>query len=195
MSEGELFAQTAPLPDGFVYAAEFISPAEERELLGEIEKLEFGEIRMHGVVAKRRVVHYGRDYHYDSAEVAPGLEIPRFLLPLRERVGAFAQRAAEDFAEVLVTEYPAGAGIGWHRDAPAFDIVVGVSLLTECTMQFRPWPVEKSGPKRSKPLAQILAPRSAYILRGPSRTRWQHHIPATKARRFSITFRTLRRAL
>jgi alkylated DNA repair dioxygenase AlkB len=91
-----------------------------------------------------------------------------------------------------VTEYPAGAGIGWHRDAPAFDIVVGVSLLSDCTMQFRPWPVEKGSGHRTKPLAQVLERRSLYILQGPSRTRWQHHIPEAKERRYSITLRTLR---
>ena len=94
-----------------------------------------------------------------------------------------------------MTEYRVGAQIGWHRDAPAFDIVVGVSLLGDCTMQFRPWPVVKTaapGQKRSKPVAQTLAARSAYILQGSARTHWQHHIPPTKALRYSITFRTLR---
>jgi hypothetical protein len=94
--------------------------------------------------------------------------------------------------EVLVTKYPPGAGIGWHRDAPAFDIIVGVSLLSECTMQFRPWPATRNAPKRTRSLAHVLEPRSAYILRGSSRTRWQHHVPPAKMRRLSITFRTLR---
>jgi alkylated DNA repair dioxygenase AlkB len=111
---------------------------------------------------------------------------------LRQRVAEFAERDPEEFAEVLVTDYPPGAPIGWHRDAPAFDMIVGVSLLSECKMKFRPWPVEKLPSKRTKPLTQILQPRSAYILRGPSRNRWQHHIPAGKERRLSITFRTLR---
>jgi alkylated DNA repair dioxygenase AlkB len=59
-------------------------------------------------------------------------------------------------------------------------------------MQFRPWPVEKGSGRRSKPLAQVLEPRSLYILQGPSRTRWQHHIPEAKEQRYSITLRTLR---
>jgi alkylated DNA repair dioxygenase AlkB len=182
------------LPDGFVYKADFISAVEEEALIAAIEQLEFGEIRMHGVVAKRRVVHFGQDYAFDSATITPGAAMPEFLAALRLRVGEFAQRAAEDFAEVLVTEYPAGAGIGWHRDAPAFDIVVGVSLLGECTMQFRPWPAEKNAGRRTQPLAQVLERRSVYILRGASRTGWQHHIPEAKTPRFSITFRTLRRS-
>jgi DNA oxidative demethylase len=191
---GQLQLFAGELPEGLVYQRDFISAEEERELVANIEQLSFAEIKMHGVVAKRRVAHFGHGYDYDSGRIAPGQSIPEFLLPLRTRVGGFAGCDAEEFAELLVTDYPAGAGIGWHRDAPAFDIIVGVSVLSECTMQFRPWPVE-ANQKRQKPLRQLLAPRSAYILSGPSRTRWQHHIPATADRRLSLTFRTLRTSL
>ena len=192
MRQTELFAAEPELPDGFAYEREFISPREEQALLCELEQLNFAEVKMHGVVAKRRVVHFGHGYHFDSRQLAAGPAIPAFLLPLRERVAKFAGRKPDEFAEVLVTEYPEGAAIGWHRDAPAFEIVVGVSLLNECTMKFRPWPPEKNAPQRSRPLAHVLEPRSIYVLRGASRTRWQHHIPPMKTRRFSITFRTLR---
>ena len=37
----------------------------------------------------------------------------------------------------------------------------------------------------------IVEPRSAYLLRGPSRTEWEHSIPAVDALRYSITFRSL----
>ncbi len=37
-----------------------------------------------------------------------------------------------------------------------------------------------------------LAPRSGYVLAGPARTAWQHHVPPAKRLRYSITFRTLR---
>jgi alkylated DNA repair dioxygenase AlkB len=190
VSQLDLFAAASELPEGFVYRADFISAAEEQALVRHIERIDYAEIRMHGVVAKRRAAHFGRDYNYGSGNIDAGEPIPPFLLPLRERVAEAAGRKPEEFAEVLVTEYPAGAGIGWHRDAPAFDIVVGVSLLSACTMQFRPWPVEKGS--GSKPLAQVLDPRSLYILQGSSRTRWQHHIPEAKERRYSVTLRTLR---
>ncbi|HEX2218211.1 MAG TPA: hypothetical protein VHG35_05365, partial [Gemmatimonadales bacterium] len=36
-----------------------------------------------------------------------------------------------------------------------------------------------------------LAPRSAYLLRGPSRSEWEHSIPAVDTLRYSITFRSL----
>lgn len=192
MSQPELFATERVLPSGFVYQPEFISLDEERALLAEIRKLEFDDVKMHGVVAKRRVVHFGVSYRYDSADISPGVPIPEFLLLLRGRVAELATRDAAEFAEVLVTEYPPGAPIGWHRDAPPFGIIVGISLVSACAMQFRRWPSEKAPAARCKPLTQILEPRSAYILSGESRTRWQHHIPPAKAVRYSVTFRTLR---
>ena len=192
MEQIELFAKGGELPEGFVYQAEFISNDEEKMLLDAIKQIEFGEVRMHGVIAKRRVAHYGRGYEYNSAGLTEAAPIPGFLLPLRERVASFAGRAPDEFAEALVTDYPEGAPIGWHRDAPPFDIIVGVTLLSDCTMHFRPWPPAKKGATRAK-ATQLLERRSAYILRGPSRTQWQHHIPPTKTRRISVTFRTLRR--
>ena len=196
MSQPELFASGSATPQGFVYAAEFVSPEEERQLVAAIQQLSFEEIRMHGVVAKRRTVQFGHRYGFETFKLTEASPIPEFLLPLRDRVGAFAGCAAERFEEALVTEYAPGAQIGWHRDAPAFDLVVGVSLLGDCTMQFRPWPlVKRAAPqqKRVKPMRQVLAARSPYILRGSVPTHWQHHIPPTKTLRYSITFRTVRR--
>jgi alkylated DNA repair dioxygenase AlkB len=192
VSQIQLFPIEPELPQGFVYKPEIISHSEQQLLVRAIEQLEFTAVKMRDVVAKRRVAHFGRSYEYETAALGSAPPVPEFLLPLRQRVAEFAGRDPEEFAEVLVTDYPPGAPIGWHRDAPGFDIIVGVSLLSECTIKFRPWPVEKLPSKRTKPLNQILEPRSAYILRGPCRNRWQHHIPAGKERRLSITFRTLR---
>ena len=54
------------LPEGFVYHPDWITPEEELTLLRHIEQLLFSEVRMHGVIAKRKVVHFGWDYGYDS---------------------------------------------------------------------------------------------------------------------------------
>jgi DNA oxidative demethylase len=145
-------------------------------------------VRMHGVVAKRRVLHFGWSYTYDSARIAPGLEMPEFLVPLRARLAGFVSVAPEDLAEALVTEYPPGAGIGWHRDAPAFGIVAAVSLGSGCRMRFR-----KGKVGAWETTEAFLAPRSAYAITGESRSGWQHGIPATAGKRWSITFRTLRK--
>lgn len=191
MGQIELFPEAAPLPGGFVYRADFISPAEEKMLLAEVEVLEFGHTQFHGVAAKRRVAHFGSSYNFDGGRLGSAPPMPEFLLPLRERVATFAGCSGKEFAEALVTDYPVGAPIGWHRDAPPFELIAGVSLLSACTMRFRPWPVVKGG-ERVKPLVQVLEPRSVYLLRGASRTAWQHQIPPAAQRRVSITFRTLR---
>ena len=191
MRQLEFFRNEGALPEGLIYSPEFISRDEERQLMAAIGDLQFGEIKMHGVVAKRRATHFGRSYEYESARVSAAPPIPEFLLPLRERIADFTKCSPAEFAEVLITEYPAGAGIGWHRDAPAFDFIVGISLLSECTMKFRPWPPTEAS-HAQKAFSLLLEPRSLYVLRGPVRIHWQHHIPPTKRLRYSITLRTLR---
>lgn len=196
MNQPDLFSTASELPAGFVYQPEFVSREEEQQLVEAIRQLPFEEIRMHGVVAKRRTAQFGHRYGFESFKLSAAPPPPDFLLPLRARAGEFGGCDADQLEEVLVTEYREGAQIGWHRDAPQFDIVIGISLLGDCTMRFRRWPVEAAsshGSKREKPLAQVLAARSAYILRGSVRTEWQHHIPPTKGLRYSVTFRTLRR--
>ena len=191
MRQLQFFANESALPGGLIYSAEFISRDEEQKLVAEIGNLLFAEIKMHGVVAKRRAAHFGRSYEYQSARVGAAPPVPEYLLPLRGRIADFTNCSSAEFAEVLISEYPAGAGIGWHRDAPAFDFIVGISLLSECTMKFRPWPLTR-GSQVQKSVSLLLEPRSLYVLRGPVRTYWQHHIPPTKRLRYSITFRTLR---
>ena len=39
----------------------------------------------------------------------------------------------------------------------------------------------------------VLEPRSAYVMRGPARWKFQHSIPPVKDFRYSVTFRTLRK--
>jgi alkylated DNA repair dioxygenase AlkB len=135
------------------------------------------------------VVHYGYRYAYESFRIEPGPQVPEWLEPLRGRAAAAAGlTAAGELAEALVTEYPPGATIGWHRDAPAFGIVVALSLGAACRFRFR------RGEADARETAEVeVEPRSLYILDGPARTEWQHQIPPTKALRYSITFRTLRR--
>jgi alkylated DNA repair dioxygenase AlkB len=176
-------------PEGLTYRAELLSAAEERALIDRLERLEFDEIRMHGVAAKRTARHFGVDYDYERrAPVAAADPVPDWLEGLRERAAELAGVEPAELVEILVQRYPPGAQIGWHRDAPAFGIVTGVSLLAPARMRFRR---DSGGVRRTFEL--VLEPRSGYVLAGESRSAWQHHIPPTKELRYSITFRTLRR--
>ena len=184
----------ADLPDGFHYRRDFITVDEESSLARAIEGIEFSTFEMRGVAARRRVAFFGASYDA-TVTVTPG--IPAFLLPLRERLAAWAGLDAEAFAMALINEYPPGAPIGWHRDAPQYAIVAGVSLLSSCRMKFRayerPQPrASTSGPRRTATHEILLERLSAYLLTGESRSSYEHHIPAVTERRYSITFRTLR---
>jgi alkylated DNA repair dioxygenase AlkB len=186
------------VPSGFEYRPEFLTGDEEADLLRAVAAITFSAVEMRGGVARRRTAHYGWTYGYTRRATEPGEPMPPFLLPLRDRVAAWAGLPAEAFAEALLTEYPPGAPIGWHRDAPMFDVIAGISLGSACRMQFRPY-VSPSvlrhveGPRRSTH-AIGLAARSAYIIRGIARREYEHHIPPVNALRYSVTFRTLRPA-
>ena len=142
---------------------------------------------MRGVVARRRVAHFGWRYDYASWRIEPATRIPDRLLGLRASSAALAGVPPDRLVEVIVTEYPAGAGIGSHRDAPQFDIVVGVSLLGACRFRF----TRDRGARRETRTVP-LEPRSAYVLDGEARWEWRHSIPPVNTLRYSITFRTLR---
>jgi alkylated DNA repair dioxygenase AlkB len=174
-------------PAGFLYYPDILSPDEESALVARVRAIDFAAVEMRGQVARRRTAHFGWVYGYESWRITPGPPLPTFLLPLRKRVGALAGVDPAALAEVLVTDYPAGAAIGWHRDAPQFGVVIGVSLLSACRMRFQ----RGRGADRHT-RAVMLEPRSAYVLSGEARQHWQHSIPAVRAPRYSITFRTLR---
>jgi alkylated DNA repair dioxygenase AlkB len=172
------------LPDGFSYWPGFLSNEEEQSLLACIRNLEFRAYDYHGYTARRRIVDYGLTYDFASHVASPTTPIPEFLLPFRERAAYFAEVAPQEFVEAIVTEYSPGSPIGWHRDAPQFGIVFGISLLSSCRFRFKPYRRE------GKIVTVSLEPRSAYLMRGAARWQYQHSIPAVKELRFSITFRT-----
>ena len=176
-------------PQGFHFRENVITEAEERVLLEAMADVAFSDFEMRGVVARRRVAFFGQSY--DRAAAGP---LPTFLVPLRAKIAPWAGVDAEAFAMALINEYRPGTPIGWHRDAPQYDIVAGVSLLSACRMTFRPYR-SATAPKSPRRLATyeiVLDRRSAYLMTQDSRTAFEHHIPPVTELRYSITFRTLR---
>jgi len=153
-----------------------------------IQALDFRTFQMQGVTAKRRIRQFGLHYAFQSYQLTVTDAIPAEFDEIRTRSAALAGIDAAEWAEALVTEYQAGAGIGWHRDAPAFGLVAGISIAGSCRMRFQ------TGTGAARQTAAIhLSPRSIYLLTGDARTKWQHMIPPTRELRYSITFRTLRK--
>jgi alkylated DNA repair dioxygenase AlkB len=177
------------LPAGFRYAPNVISADEEQTLVGEIERLPFREFQFQGYVGKRRVVSFGWRYDFNERALDQADQLPAFLLPLRDAAARFAGLAPERLPHALVTEYAAGAGIGWHRDKDVFGEVIGISLVSACVFRLR----RKVGDAWER--ASVTAePRSAYLLSGAARTEWEHSIPEVDTLRYSVTFRSLRTA-
>lgn len=190
MQQTEIFLPT--LPDGLVYRADFITQQEEQILLTAIRELPLREAQYQQYTARRRTVSYGSSYDFTHLQSRPAPPIPEFLGWLRQRAAEWVGMQSEDFVQALVSEYQPGTPLGWHRDVPDFEVIVGISLAGAARLRFRPYPWEQE--KKAQVFALELAPRSAYILRDEARWGWQHHVPPTKVLRYSITFRTARNA-
>ena len=188
MAQGELFPRQN-LPDGFLYQPDFLSEAEHAEVLQAVKRENFHNFAFHGYRARRRSVEYGLEYDFAASQATATHAFPPFLMPVRERAAAFAGFAPDDLVAGMILEYPPEAPIGWHRDAPQFGTVVGISLLSPARMRLKPYQGD------DKIISVILEPRSIYVLSGAARWQWQHSIAAVEQLRYSITFRTLRKSL
>lgn len=188
MNQFELFP--AQLPAGLAYCDNFLSPVEERALLSILQTLPLEEAQYKQFTARRRTLSYGSTYDFSTNRSRPAPEIPSFLHALRSRVAQWCELPPESFAHALIAEYRPGTPLGWHRDVPEFEVIAGVSVLGASRMRLRPYPWR---PERRKDIVGLSLPaRSAYILRGDARWKWQHSIPPVKELRYSITLRTMR---
>ena len=184
MSHADLFAQ--PLIAGLAFRDDFITPDENDELIARLDVEALTPFRFHGWLGNRKTRTYGWRYDFDDASFAPAEPMPDWLHPLRSKAAEFAGVEPDGFAHVLLARYDPGAGIGWHRDRPQFEDVVGISLGSLATMRFRQRTAD--GFRRAR---VELEPRSAYLLSGEVRHDWEHSISPGDQLRFSITFRTL----
>jgi alkylated DNA repair dioxygenase AlkB len=186
----ELFPISLKLPDGFSYREDFLSIEEEQRLLKVIDEIDLRPMMFQGFEAKRQVASFGYDYSFDNRRLSKGKEIPPALDWLVAKVASHLSIPTAAIAEVLITRYPVGSVINWHRDAPPFDVIAGVSLLSDCTFKLRPH--EKAKQTRKATVSLRVAPRSLYVMTGESREAWQHSTAPVSEIRYSITLRTLR---
>ena len=185
-----LFPLSHFYPEGFTYKDEFLLREEEAELLQIISAIELHHFNFQGFTANRKVASFGYDYRFDNTGLAKGKPIPPAFDFLIDKISAYTTIPYKDFAELLVTEYPPGAVINWHRDAAPFDIIAGVSLCADCNFRMRPYNKEKQ--TRSSVISFPVIRRSLYVMQDAARSQWQHSIAPLKETRYSITLRTLR---
>jgi alkylated DNA repair dioxygenase AlkB len=171
---------------GLTQADAIVTKSEEQALIAAIDGVELSPFRFHGWLGKRLTASYGWRYDFDTASFGPADPIPDWLLPLREKAAEFARLEPDDFVQALLIRYDPGAGIGWHRDRPVFEHVLGISLGAPATMRFR-----RRRPGGFDRASALLAPRSIYHLTGEARHEWEHSIAAMAVTRWSVTFRSL----
>ena len=202
-AQAGLFDSVDLLPEGLVFVPDFIGAADEAALLQIAAGLPLRDARYKTYTARRRVFAFGGRHVADAdddddghgAALPPQLgTMPAPLQALRAQLAAFAGIAAHDFVHAMVAEYSPGTPLGWHRDAPHYELIAGVSLGSAARLRFRPYTpwddAEKAAVSNDTLLTLELAPRSAYLMRGPARWAWQHSVPPVPALRYSVTMRT-----
>ncbi len=175
------------LPEGLHYSPDFLDAGEENSLVAALGNEPFRPFRFQGWEGHRLTTSYGWHYDFDRGRVAPASPFPPWLAPFRARAEAVAGVAPGTLVQALLIHYPAGAGIGWHRDRPQFEEVLGISLGAPATLRLR----RRTGDRRFERASLPLPPRSLYLLRDEARHDWEHSIAPIDAPRWSITFRAL----
>jgi alkylated DNA repair dioxygenase AlkB len=182
--QADLFA--APLVPGLAQSEGIVTAAQEAALIARIDAEPLAPFRFQGWLGKRLTHSFGWSYDFEDGRFAAAAPLPDWLLALRARAAAFARLEPDLLVQALLIRYDPGAGIGWHRDRPVFEHVVGVSLGSAATMRLRR--LVAGGFRRA---TLPLAPRSVYHLAGEVRHAWEHSIAPMDVPRWSVTFRSL----
>jgi alkylated DNA repair protein (DNA oxidative demethylase) len=184
MFQSDLFAR--PVVPGLRFHPDIVTPDVERDLIARIETVDLAPFRFQGWLGKRVTASFGWRYDFDDASLGPTEVLPEWLLPIRDVAASFAGLPTGELVQALLIRYDPGAGIGWHRDRPVFEHVVGLSLGVPATMRFR-----RRRPGGFDRATVPLPPRSIYHLSGEVRYEWEHSIAEMDVTRWSITFRSL----
>lgn len=184
----DLFGPPAvsPAVPGFALLPEIVSAAEEADLVARIDAEALSPFKFQQWTGKRLTCSFGWSYDFQTRECLAAEPIPDWLAPLQQRAAAFAGLAAEALVQALLIRYDPGAGIGWHKDRPVFEHVVGISLGGDASLRLR----RREGDGFARTKAELPA-RSIYQLAGEVRHQWEHSIMPMQERRWSITFRSL----
>jgi alkylated DNA repair dioxygenase AlkB len=174
-----------PVLPGLEYRDALLSRDEETALIALIDEQDLAPFQFQGWLGKRLTRSFGWYYDFDTSRFGETDPLPDWLVPIRERAAAFAKLPEEALVQALLIRYDPGAGIGWHRDRPVFEHVVGISLGVPATMRFR-----RRTASGFDCATVPLAPRSVYHLSGEARHDWEHSIAEMEVTRWSITFRS-----
>jgi alkylated DNA repair dioxygenase AlkB len=176
----------APLVPGLATRAEISSAEEEAALIAKIDAEGLSPFRFQQWTGKRLTRSFGWSYDFESGRFAPTDPLPDWLEPVKARAASFAGLAPDQLVQALLIRYDPGAGIGWHKDRPVFEHVVGISLGNAATLRLR----QRTAGGFTRAKAE-LAPRSIYHLAGEVRHQWEHSIAPMEVPRWSISFRSL----
>ncbi|HEU4602522.1 MAG TPA: alpha-ketoglutarate-dependent dioxygenase AlkB [Steroidobacteraceae bacterium] len=186
MQQQSLFETS--FPRGLSYQPEFLDREQEAKLVEQIRTLPLQNSKYKEYTARRRTASFGYSYDFSENVAQPAPPPPGFLVELQNRIAAWVGLRSSEFVQVLVSEYQPGVPLGWHRDVPDFETIVGLSLASAARLRFRPYPWRPE--LRKRVFALDVEPRSIYALRGEARWGWQHSVPPVPQLRYSITFRT-----
>jgi alkylated DNA repair dioxygenase AlkB len=175
-----------PIVPGLSSSQPLVSETEERSLIAAIDATGLTPFRFQGWAGKRLTSSFGWHYDFDTQQVARADAIPDWLLPVRSRMAVFAGLDPDALIQALLIRYDPGAGIGWHRDRPIYEHVLGLSLGAPAEMRFR----RRRGDRDFERASVPLEPRTAYHITGEARHAWEHSIVAIDRTRWSITFRS-----
>jgi alkylated DNA repair dioxygenase AlkB len=158
MHQAGLFDAPRNWPEGFDYRNDLLTPAEERALAAWFSDLPFREFEFGPYRGKRRVVSFGWKYDFTQHQLQKAEGMPAQLLPVRESAAEFAGLDPDELQHVLLTEYRAGAAIGWHKDKHIFGDVIGLFASVCLRVPLPPEARHRLGARRDRGGAALGLP-------------------------------------